>query len=717
MFSVFKFIRVYFTLFLFISYLFGSWAVLNLPPSGRLSAIEAIFFVTPDTGYISIHSVGNFGLWKTNNGGSTFQNVTPQTFCHTVGYTHYYTSLQFFNDTGYLCGWLPDTPVAKVRLWKTTDGGSNWNDIFLAPADRFLAEPGPNLCFVNSNYGYLTVPGSCSLYKTTDGGMNWISFMSPGVFTELYFVDSLVGFALNREAILWKTTDGGLNWSQLYTFNGYWFDGIIQFLTRDLGYLSISIYDGLKGTLFKTIDGGRNWERLLYKSSDISGIFFTTIDTGYVALSEGKIYKTTNGNNFFRLALPIHCEGISSLYFIKGTQVGYLSCEVYEPRITFLLKTVDGGGNESLGFWQKLTTLPEIPKKGVLLASPPETQSLFALEKGPNKRLWVYDIPNDSWYQKRPIPVEIKEGAITSDWEGLVVIKEKSNECWFYNIENDSWLKLANIPGETLVKKGSCITSDGGNCLYVLKGNKTKEFWQYDKEVSQWQRKPDIPGASLGRGAAIACDGEYVYAIKGGKANEFWAYDIAGDSWHRLPDIYGKGFKDGSCLAANPYIEEKGVLGLKGGSQECWYYGSYWKLLPGLPGKKKIKKGAQLTVDEHNNFYALKGKKMSEIWLTDELSSFQTESYEQEAVTDNIQSEVTDSGLKDEIKITNPTNKTVINLGVWDRISVYDITGRLIKTVSRQGEKNLELKLQQGVYLIRIKTGNLALTKKLIVTR
>ena len=707
----------YLFLCLLLTHLFGSWLVLPTPsPDSLRQQIESFSFISPDTGYISAIAYPGPELdavWKTTNGGISFQNVKPPN-CG----IRWSSSIQFFNDTGYLYG----VSYNVENLWKTTDCGNNWGCVLTVIPDSGPLWISPCLSFLNSNYGYVTVPKNQSLYKTIDGGITWSSLLVPCVMLfNICFSDTITGYLSGREQYednieyVWKTTNGGISWQKVFSSDkGFWDSHCIQFPSRDIGYISTGL-EGFGSDVYKTTDGGSNWERIFSKGQINSMSFFSN-DTGYVT-AYGKIYKTTNGRDFFKLALPIRCYYMYPIQFIKGTQTGYANCfDDGAGHSIAVLKTVDGGG-ESLGFWQPLSTMPDKPKKGALLTAYPYSNSLFLQEIGKEHRLWSYDVIKDSWYDKKPFSEKLKRGAsITGNEDGLFVLCGSSNQCWNYDPEDNSWLKLPDIIGDNVVKNGGCITTDAEGNLYVLKGGKTNEFYAFNKESNLWQKKPDIPGTHITKGASIACDNEYVYAIKGGRTNEFWSYSINGDSWHRLTDIISKGFQDGSCLSANPYAEEgNGVLTLKGGGQECWYYGSYWKMIPGIPGRKKIKKGAQLTVDENNVFYAIKNNRMTQIWQTDE---FVATTNNKPKETKNIQSDLVKSDTKDEIRITNPTDKIRFSLPEdWTTYSIYNITGKLIRTVTRPDNTGLGLNIPQGIYFIRLKTAKLTLTKKLIVTR
>ncbi|MDH5684190.1 MAG: T9SS type A sorting domain-containing protein [candidate division WOR-3 bacterium] len=709
----FKFSQIFLILSFFLSYLSGGWIILPSPEPQRLAKF---YFLTPDTGFVyNRHSV-----WKTMDGGISYRNISPPIDTNKSNVRIQY--IKFLDDsTGYLWhhDYYPRHITDTIRIWKTTDGGDSWENI-LTTYESYEGGGG-SLCFLNPNYGYVALPNDINIFKTTDGGRTWLPIAIVGnIVNDISFCDTLIGYGIGNNKI-WKTTNGGGNWQLIATLDSSISLEKIQFpLNHHTGYISgynDDAFDYGEGTILKTTNGGYSWEVIFSVKNEISSIFFTNNDTGYVSsvrIGEerdvGKLFKTINGRDFIRLALPKKVEEINTLFFISGTKTGYVSACGQENY--WIFKTVDGGG-ESLGFWKQLTTIPEKPKKGVLLSYVPDSYSLFLLEKGKTRELWCYNIADDSWQTKKPIPVEIKEGSITFDGKGITVLKLKSNECWHYNITNDSWLKLPNIPGETLVKKGGCITSDWDSLLFVLKGGKKNEFWIYNSEKSQWQRKPNIPGIPVFKGASIAADGEYVYAIKGGKTNEFWAYDIEGDSWHRLSDIFGKGFKDGTCLAANPYyLEQDRVLAFKGGSQECWEWRGYWKLIPGIPGKKKIKKGAQLTVDENNNFYAIKGKKMQEIWLTDELTSTVIEGYEQVEISENIQTESYNLEIKDDynIQISNPV-KSVLHIRCQKSVKecrIFDITGKLVNQnviTKNHNETEIIISLEginPGIYFLQL---------------
>ncbi len=699
-----------------LSLVFGGWVALQAPSND--AAIDAISFVTPDTGFIAQY----WFLWKTTDGGITFQNVAP------TGLGALIHDIQFIDiNTAYLSHWGGNIDSIQFTIWKTTDCGNSWVNVFTVQA--FVDD----IFFLNPDYGYIVVQNDDNIYKTTDGGSTWSAVSISGErVRSIYFLNTLNGYALGNER-LWKTMNGGEEWTAVYNADSNTRLYQMQFLNNQYGYMvgnKIDERGNEHEIILKTVDEGYSWSEIFSAriETEITSLVFTSNDTGYISTCKargeydiGRLYKTINGKDFSRIKLPIRrLEYINPIHFVKETKTGYVACYNRDEDY-YLLKTVDGGG-ESLGFWQQITTIPEKPKKGVLMAFDPESYSLFLLEKGKNRNLWCYNIADDFWQIKKQIPVVIKAGSITYDGLGLSLLRTRTNEYWHYDIVNDNWLKLPNIPGEVLVKHGCAITSDWDSLIFVLKGGKKNEFWVFNRMQNQWLRKPDIPGTPVYKGASIACDAEFVYALKGNKTNELWSYSIEGQRWERLPNNIGDRFKDGSCLATNPYTDEKRfVFTLKGRSQECWYYdieSNYWRLAPSIPGNKKIKGGAQVMVDDENIIYAIKAKRLQEIWLNDQLA-YSTGIIEEEKPEFK---EISEEAVFD-IRFSNPANKLILNIPQFDwlSISVYDISGRVIKEIIRQEAKtnsaSLGDNIAQGIYFIRLKTPSFTATKKIIVAK
>jgi len=177
-------------------------------------------------------------------------------------------------------------------LWKTVNGGVTWKPIFerqgtFSIGDIALAPGNPDVVWVGT--GESNVRNSVSfgdgVYKSTDGGKNWqhmglkdterisaivIHPQNP----DIVYVGALChAFAPNDERGVFMTTDGGKTWTKtLYidrehgvsdleidsTNPNSLYAGMLGFERKPWTHRSGSE----KGGVFKSIDGGRSWNKL-----------------------------------------------------------------------------------------------------------------------------------------------------------------------------------------------------------------------------------------------------------------------------------------------------------------------------------------------------------------------------------------------------------------------------------------------------------------------
>ena len=188
-------------------------------------------------------------------------------------------------------------------IFKTTDGGNNWFQVYKNNKDFF------KISFVNSQTGF--VCGGYNSYndnllKTTNKGSNWFSINSPSA---LYFKDLSM---LNEDTMwivsdngleggLFQTTNGGLNWtSQFYQFNQN--PDKIYMVNKNLGFMRrgetpFGSYVG------RTSNGGANW---ILQNEDSTFYQMKFIDnlTGWLT-SLTFVKKTTDGgSSWVKQSLP-----------------------------------------------------------------------------------------------------------------------------------------------------------------------------------------------------------------------------------------------------------------------------------------------------------------------------------------------------------------------------------------------------------------------------
>jgi len=246
---------------------------------GRITAIDG---VNADPRILYIGTAGG-GVWKTTNGGAEFKPLFDK-HCQSIGAVT-------IDQTNPDVVWV-GTGESNMRntvsigngLYKTTDGGENW--VFMGlPNSEHISKIiiSPN----DPNTVYVAVPGKLwsnspdrGLYKTTDGGKNW---------EKILFANDSTGcadFALNPKnpdimyATLWqfrrkpyafnsggpacavmKSTDGGKTWRKIQ--KGITADTIGRAaitVSPSSPDNMVAIIESKKTSLYISADGGESWK-------------------------------------------------------------------------------------------------------------------------------------------------------------------------------------------------------------------------------------------------------------------------------------------------------------------------------------------------------------------------------------------------------------------------------------------------------------------------
>jgi photosystem II stability/assembly factor-like uncharacterized protein len=127
--------------------------------------------------------------------------------------------IQFIdNNTGYAVGEILYANPHYTKFLKTTNGGVNWNINSFTNSYKSYS-----LFFVNANTGWIcggSFGDTSSISKTTNGGENWTSQKTVFQYLSLnniFFVNSLTGYAIGGSGIILKTTTGGVTFIKQIT--------------------------------------------------------------------------------------------------------------------------------------------------------------------------------------------------------------------------------------------------------------------------------------------------------------------------------------------------------------------------------------------------------------------------------------------------------------------------------------------------------------------
>lgn len=198
--------------------------------SGRVVDLEG----NPDNPAEFYVAYASGGLWKTNNNGQSFEPIFDNEAVMTIGDI----AVDWKNNIVWVGTGENNSSrssYAGVGMYKSTDGGKNWQHLGLEDTHHIgrvaLHPTNPNVAWVSAIGHLYSSNAERGVYKTTDGGKSWKKTLflnentgaidltiNPKNPKELYasmwhrersawnFVES------GEESGIYKSTDGGDNW-------------------------------------------------------------------------------------------------------------------------------------------------------------------------------------------------------------------------------------------------------------------------------------------------------------------------------------------------------------------------------------------------------------------------------------------------------------------------------------------------------------------------
>ncbi len=228
------------------------------------------------------------GVWKTNDGGSNWKNVSDKYFGGTIGSVAVAPS----DESIVYVGEGENTLRGNVSeglggMWRSEDGGKSWHNLGLKEGRhiiRIVIDPkDANIVWV-AVMGHLFGPNEeRGVYKTTDGGKTWKRtlyinnqtgcsdlVMEPGNPSVLYagmwrVIRTPYSMESGGEGSgLYKSTDGGETWTNISSHKGLpkgtW--GIVGVAVAPSNTDKLyAIIENAGGGLFMSADGGESWTR------------------------------------------------------------------------------------------------------------------------------------------------------------------------------------------------------------------------------------------------------------------------------------------------------------------------------------------------------------------------------------------------------------------------------------------------------------------------
>jgi photosystem II stability/assembly factor-like uncharacterized protein len=257
--------------------------------SGRISDIAN----HPTNNKIIYIGAAGGGVWKSSDGGASFAPIFDKHIqsigCVTIDPNNPDNTI--WVGTGE--PWTRNSVSVGDGIYKSTDGGLNWNNMGLPKSDRItsiIVDPR------NSDIVWAGVLGALwgdseerGVYKTTDGGKTWnkvfyvdqktgcadlvIDPKNPDIMYASFWEFRRTAWSFNsggNNSALYKTTDGGKTWNKIHT----------GFPKGQLGRIAIATAPSKPEILYAVLETEQDKDKGLYRSDD-SGLNWKHLNSDF----------------------------------------------------------------------------------------------------------------------------------------------------------------------------------------------------------------------------------------------------------------------------------------------------------------------------------------------------------------------------------------------------------------------------------------------------
>ncbi len=272
------------------------------------------------------------GVWKTTDGGRTWENISDGYFGGSIGAVEVAKS-----DPNVLYVGGGETTIrgnvsSGYGIWKTEDAGKTWVNAGL-PNSRHV--PRIRVHPTDFNTVYAAVLGDIykpsadrGVYKSTDGGKSWKKTLyandqagavdlildpnNPRILYASTWRAKRTPYSLSSGgdgSALWKSTDSGETWSEISKNEGFPKDtlGIIGVAVspKNSERVWALVEHKEKGGLYRSDDGGKKWTRinedrkLRQRAWYYTRVYADTEDQDIVYVVNVDYHKSTDGGKTF----------------------------------------------------------------------------------------------------------------------------------------------------------------------------------------------------------------------------------------------------------------------------------------------------------------------------------------------------------------------------------------------------------------------------------
>lgn len=295
---------------------------------GRSAAVTGV----PNKPNLFYFGATGGGVWRTKNGGRTWENISDGFFGGSIGAIE----VAVDDPNVIYVGGGEKTVRGNVSsgygIWKTEDAGKTWKQVGLEKGrhiPRIATHPKNHQIVYAAVLGDIYKPTpERGVYKSTDGGKSWnrklftnenagavdliLDPNNPRILYASTWNVRRTPYSLSsggEGSALWKSTDSGETWKEISKNSGFPSDtlGIIGVTVSPLNSERVwaIVENKEKGGLYRSDDGGDTWE---YVNSDRSlrqrawyytRIYADTEDENTVYVLNVNYHKSTDGGKTF----------------------------------------------------------------------------------------------------------------------------------------------------------------------------------------------------------------------------------------------------------------------------------------------------------------------------------------------------------------------------------------------------------------------------------
>lgn len=273
------------------------------------------------------------GVWKTEDGGQTYANISDGYFGGSIGSVAVSSSDPNVIYVGGGEVTLRGNVSSGYGLWKSVDAGKTW-DFSGLPKSRHI----PRIVIhpTNPDIVYAAVLGNIykptaerGVYKSTDGGKNWKKVLfsnadsgavelvmdptNPRVLYASTWRVNRTPYSLNsggEGSALWKSTDEGQNWEEISLNEGF-ASGILGIIGVTVSPINTQkvwaiVENKDEGGVYLSEDGGTTWKHIndsramRQRAWYYSKIYADTQDEDIVYVMNVSYHKSKDGGKTFQ---------------------------------------------------------------------------------------------------------------------------------------------------------------------------------------------------------------------------------------------------------------------------------------------------------------------------------------------------------------------------------------------------------------------------------